>query len=97
MGQVRNKKTLKLLKGNIVHGYVRVQLAKGAKHELVHRLVMEAFVGVATGLDVDHINGVRSDNRLENLQYLTESANTMKSKKNWDRPNKWDPILETYI
>lgn len=42
----------------------------------VHRLVASAFLGaLPAGLDVDHVNGVRTDNRIENLQYLTRKEN----------------------
>lgn len=41
----------------------------------VHQLVMIAFVGFSNGLDVDHINGVPTDNRLENLEYVTHKEN----------------------
>lgn len=40
----------------------------------VHRLVMLAFHGPSP-LDVNHKNGVKTDNRLENLEYCTKSEN----------------------
>ena len=36
----------------------------------LHRMVMECFCGVSD-LTVDHINGIKSDNRLDNLRYCT--------------------------
>ena len=41
----------------------------------VHRLVMSAFHGEST-LHVNHINGEKHDNRLENLEYLTRKQNS---------------------
>jgi hypothetical protein len=42
-----------------------------------HRLVMAAFAGPCPpGQQVNHINGVKTDNRLENLEYVTPSENT---------------------
>ena len=50
----------------------------------VHRLVFEAFVGPITeGFVIDHINDIKSDNRLENLQMLSVKENT---EKYWKTP-----------
>lgn len=55
------------------YGYTYVYLGRGNRF-LTHRLVMLAFVG-DSDLDVDHINGDQSDNRLANLRYLTHAEN----------------------
>jgi len=42
----------------------------------VHRLVLMAFVGMPEkGMECDHINRVRDDNRLENLRWVTKVEN----------------------
>jgi hypothetical protein len=41
---------------------------------LVHRLVLLAFVGPSP-LHVNHKNGIKTDNRLNNLEYVTRSQN----------------------
>ena len=42
----------------------------------VHMLVFEAFVGrVPDGLEIDHINADRGDNRLSNLRVVTHTQN----------------------
>jgi len=46
------------------------------KTEKVHRLVLLAFKGYSK-LEVNHINGVKTDNRLENLEYCNHSSNMM--------------------
>lgn len=57
-------------------GYVPVQLRKDGrgKHTRIHCLVMLAFVGPSE-LHVNHKNGIKTDNRLENLEYVTRSEN----------------------
>lgn len=42
----------------------------------VHQLVLEAFVGLCPdGMECRHLNGVRDDNRLENLCWGTRKEN----------------------
>lgn len=46
------------------------------EHFYVHRLVMQAFVGVcAAGQEVNHKNGCKADNHLPNLEFTTRSGN----------------------
>lgn len=44
------------------------------KSHLIHRLVMAAFHGPSP-LEVNHKNGIKDDNRLENLEYVTPKQN----------------------
>ena len=67
------------IKSSTNNGYRRVMLtdANGVeRNHLVHRLVLEAFVGPCPkGEETRHLNGERSDNRLENQQWGTKSLN----------------------
>lgn len=59
-------------------GYHRVSLnAFGSRQtRKVHRLVLEAFVGPCPdGMMACHNNGIRNDNRIENLRWDTGSSN----------------------
>lgn len=58
-------------------GYLRVRIVKPkTTHISVHRLVYETFNGeIPQDKEIDHINTIRDDNRLENLRCVTTKEN----------------------
>ena len=65
---------------------VRKHGQSGFKECKVHQFVWQSFNGVIPkGLEIDHINNIRDDNRLCNLQLLTHQNNCKKAMKNRDR------------
>ena len=57
------------------NGYVMAHLGKRNRAELIHRLVAKAFLPGDHSLQVNHLNGKRGDNRVENLEWLSCSDN----------------------
>ena len=69
---------VKILKLKITNGYYRIGLRKNGKRKFyqIHRLVYETFIGeIPQGIQVNHINEVKTDNRLENLNLMTPKEN----------------------
>lgn len=75
----RNNKSIILTPKPLSSGYVTVHIIKDDKtshHERVHRLVAETFIPNPEKKEiVDHINRNRSDNRVENLRWVTAAEN----------------------
>lgn len=57
--------------------YFQIELTKNenVKKHLIHRLVLLTFNGESK-LDVNHKDGNKLNNRLDNLEYVTKSENT---------------------
>lgn len=65
--------------GSLAHGgYLHCML--DGKHYLIHRLVFLYFNGYLPE-NVDHINGNRADNRIENLRAVTKKGNQQNMRK----------------
>lgn len=79
-GSVMSPFTNKVIGNKTPNGYIRVSI-DGEKIS-VHQLVMQLFVGEPNGLDIDHKNGIKDDNRLENLEYVTRKENIQRAWSN---------------
>lgn len=58
-------------------GYPMCILEKGERRVTarIHKYVMLTFIGPANGLVIDHLNMIKTDNRLDNLEYVTTREN----------------------
>jgi len=77
----------RILKNQTSKGYKTVCLCvKGSQtNKQIHVLVAESFLNhVSSGMDfvVDHVNNIKSDNNLTNLQVITQRENVSKNQKN---------------
>ena len=68
---------------NHATGYLHVTLCcdgRRFRNRTIHRLVSEAFLGSCpAGHEVNHGNGIKTDNRAANLEWTTHSANELHS------------------
>ena len=74
-----------LLKETTLDGYQRIVLMKEAikKRFMCHRLVAQEFIPNPENKPfINHINGNKSDNRVENLEWCTQSENELHSFRN---------------
>jgi hypothetical protein len=61
-----------------LEGYLRIKLSKNSisKTISVHRIVCENFIPKIDGKRyINHKNGIKNDNRVENLEWVTQSEN----------------------
>jgi len=115
-GNIKNIKTNKILAKTLRSGYHRVKLCinfedKKYKTESIHKLVANTFLTInKLKTQVNHKNGIKTDNNISNLEWVNNSENIIhaqnnglmkkykKSVKQYSLDNKfikeWDSIKE---
>lgn len=100
IGNVRNKKTGKLLHQHDRKGYLSVMLFDTGlpKRHYVHRLVAKSFMENPNTLpQVNHKNGVKRDNRIENLEWCDGFYNQQHSRNVLKNGNRRVRCVETGV
>jgi hypothetical protein len=100
----KNKKTGDIAGSIDSKGYLIVSV-KGSRYK-AHRLIWLWHYGEFPKHDIDHINGIRNDNHIENLRDVSRSVNMQNQKKgnvdnksgllgvHWNKDrDKWNSII----
>ena len=89
LGNVKNGKDAILKQTTTKKGYNRISIGNPRKTYIVHRLVALMFIeNELNKSQVNHINGIKNDNRVENLEWMTNQENTIHAWENGFKENQ---------
>lgn len=96
----QTERILKLLPQGHKGEYQSVVLSRHSqiKSFPVHRLVALAFIGpLPRRHEINHKNGIKTDNRPANLEYVTKSENQLHALRTGLRVNYRDPVTGRFL
>lgn len=103
-GTVLNLDTLKLVRPGLDRQYPRVRISEVNRDVAIHRLLAETFIPIPENLldhprnklEVNHINGIKNDFTLSNLEWVDRRQNTIHAFSSGLRPEV-TPVLAKNI
>jgi hypothetical protein len=99
VGQIRNKKTLRILKSWDANGYRYTRIGgANSKKTGIHRVVASLFLPQPTeiNLEVDHIDRDKTNNHASNLRWVNKNVNGLNKKKE-TQARKGNKLNEIHI
>lgn len=100
-GLIRIAHNKKLVGAKTTDGYINItnSTVTPVKYYRANRMVLETFNPIENSENyvADHINGIRTDNRLENLRWLTQRQNVKLRDENFVKLNEsYQQLIEKY-
>ena len=93
-GRIKNKNAGRILKPQLTSdGYHLIRIVHGGGEKMtrhtrypqvgrtIHRLVLQTFLGYAPGMQCNHKDGIKTNNHLSNLEWITRLKNMRHARK----------------